>query len=312
MECWYELREHIDRNNAFCQHKGRNIVVSEIPSFIRNNMLRLGQQLESGAITQITYDVGLTRLLNYLDRESWINMTMDISEEVSDGSLASQYRYQVAYGREAEAVQRFTGQQAVSSRASYTTTVLPPGTMIDGGGSVTARQNQLGKGLLKYLDGMAAKLQNLRTLFDILSDDFFLTNRKDIFSQFIPMSRPYFPWYAKMKGIYLKLGGYESYEHYKQQSRPGRPMLVYDGELMESLTNKNARGALYIAAPHYMDVGTTLLKGKFNVQHGRNPVQLDPPNSGRKARWRILADKFVRAMPSGDRVTREYLDRMPV
>lgn len=48
----------------------------------------------------------------------------------------------------------------------------------------------------------------------------------------------------------------EAYARRKAQARPGRPLLVYDGDLLDSVTNRNNQHAIFDATPTTLEFGT--------------------------------------------------------
>jgi len=126
--------------------------------------------------------------------------------------------------------------------------------------------------------------------------DFFATNEEEIFSQYGEGQTPFFDDYnpigmsAKFKRNTITGGMY--------------PILVDHGDLMDSLTNSgSSEDRVEQITGNQLTIGTTNPKAKWNADGHqgfmgtqvppRNPVQVNPPGSGRQDRWVNILNDYI-------------------
>jgi hypothetical protein len=123
-----------------------------------------------------------------------------------------------------------------------------------------------------------------------MKDDFFATNKDDIFNQKAAGDRPYFKD-LKIDTVQQKRNLYGS----------PYPILVDSGELMFSLTDQGDPNAISEIAGRQLVLGTRVPYAKYHQQdfetyskfEPRPPVQINPPGSGRLDRWMIKLNDYV-------------------
>lgn len=136
--------------------------------------------------------------------------------------------------------------------------------------------------------------QDASPLFEIIGQDFFNTNKEVIFSETGP-------------GLFKDLS-LAFYQPYKAKHNQGRiyPILVWSGDLMRSLTNRNDSMAIFRASTKSLNVGTKIeyaglhqsggtipqWRGRGNVDIPmRKPVQVGTWQRGE--RWMKYARSFM-------------------
>lgn len=148
--------------------------------------------------------------------------------------------------------------------------------------------------LIKNLREIKRRGLNIEPALEMLSDDFFATNKTEVFNQMNGSDDPGFEDYPS--------GGYTVTK--KSNIFGGvYPILVDSGELMDSLTDSTNTEAIHDIVGRQLVLGSRNAAAKPNATGHtgwkgkqvpvRNPVQLNPQGSSRLQRWTTVLDKYI-------------------
>jgi len=113
---------------------------------------------------------------------------------------------------------------------------------------VVAGGVEMDRGLARFTDGIS----DWRPIWPVFSDSFYAWIRGQFESEGA----------AAGGGKWWKLS--EAYAAWKERHFPGKPILQRTGALMASLTSSKAAGAVYIAAPRSLTIGSDIPYAVFH------------------------------------------------